>query len=71
MIVGLPDIGGRDAILKVHMGKLPIAKNVKSADIAKGTPGFSGADLANLCNEAALSAAGKNKKLYRLPAGLF
>ncbi|KAA0445872.1 MAG: ATP-dependent zinc metalloprotease FtsH [Candidatus Thioglobus sp.] len=63
VIVGLPDIGGRDAILKVHMGKLPIAKNVKSADIAKGTPGFSGADLANLCNEAALSAAGKNKNL--------
>ncbi len=61
--VGLPDIGGRDAILKVHMGKLPIAKNVKSANIAKGTPGFSGADLANLCNEAALVAAGKDKKL--------
>jgi hypothetical protein len=46
------DINGRDAILKVHMQKLPIAKNVKSINIAKGTPGFSGADLANLCNEA-------------------
>ncbi len=61
--VGLPDINGRDAILKVHMRKLPIAKNVKSINIAKGTPGFSGADLANLCNEAALIAAGKEKKL--------
>ncbi|MDC0407772.1 ATP-dependent zinc metalloprotease FtsH [Candidatus Thioglobus sp.] len=63
VMVGLPDINGRDAILKVHMRKLPIAKNVKSANIAKGTPGFSGADLANLCNEAALIAAGKNKLL--------
>ncbi|MDB2590518.1 ATP-dependent zinc metalloprotease FtsH [Candidatus Thioglobus sp.] len=63
VMVGLPDINGRDAILKVHMRKLPIAKNVKSANIAKGTPGFSGADLANLCNEAALIAAGKNKEL--------
>ena len=63
VMVGLPDINGRDAILKVHMRKLPIAKNVKSENIAKGTPGFSGADLANLCNEAALIAAGKNKLL--------
>ena len=61
--VGLPDINGRDAILKVHMKNLPIAKNVQSMNIAKGTPGFSGADLANLTNEAALIAAGKNKKL--------
>ena len=61
--VGLPDINGRDAILKVHMRNLPIAKNVKSMNIAKGTPGFSGADLANLCNEAALIAASKNKNL--------
>ncbi len=61
--VGLPDINGRDAILKVHMRKLPVAKNVKSINIAKGTPGFSGADLANLTNEAALIAASKNKKL--------
>jgi len=63
VMVGLPDINGRDAILKVHMRKLPIAKNVKSVNIAKGTPGFSGADLANLCNEAALITAGKNKSL--------
>lgn len=63
VMVGLPDINGRDAILKVHMGKLPIAKNVKSVNIAKGTPGFSGADLANLCNEAALITAGKDKEL--------
>ncbi len=63
VMVGLPDINGRDAILKVHMRKLPIAKNVKSINIAKGTPGFSGADLANLCNEAALITAGKNKNL--------
>ncbi len=63
VMVGLPDINGRDAILKVHMRKLPIAKNVQSVSIAKGTPGFSGADLANLCNEAALLAAGKNKEL--------
>ena len=55
--VGLPDIRGREQILKVHMRKLPIAKNVKSMDIARGTPGFSGADLANLANEAALIAA--------------
>ncbi|CAC9433869.1 Cell division protein FtsH [Bathymodiolus heckerae thiotrophic gill symbiont] len=61
--VGLPDINGRDAILKIHMRKLPIAKNVKSINIAKGTPGFSGADLANLTNEAALITAGKGKKL--------
>ncbi|ALE52627.1 ATP-dependent metalloprotease [Candidatus Thioglobus autotrophicus] len=63
VMVGLPDINGRDAILKVHMRNLPIAKNVKSINIAKGTPGFSGADLANLCNEAALITAGKNKLL--------
>jgi len=62
--VGLPDIKGRDAILKIHMRKLPVAKNVKSMDIARGTPGFSGADLANLTNEAALIAAGKSKKLF-------
>jgi len=63
VMVGLPDINGRDAILKIHMSKLPIAKNVKSITIAKGTPGFSGADLANLTNEAALIAAGKDKPL--------
>lgn len=61
--VGLPDINGRNAILKVHMTKLPIAKNVQSINIAKGTPGFSGADLANLVNEAALIAAGQDKEM--------
>ncbi len=63
VMVGLPDIKGRDEILKVHMRPLPIAKNVKSIDIARGTPGFSGADLANLVNEAALIAAKLNKKI--------
>jgi cell division protease FtsH len=63
VMVGLPDINGRNAILQVHMRNLPIAKNVASMDIAKGTPGFSGADLANLTNEAALIAAGQDKEL--------
>ena len=63
VIVGLPDINGRDAILRIHMRNLPIAKNVESINIARGTPGFSGADLANLVNEAALITASRNKKL--------
>lgn len=63
VVVGLPDINGRKEILEIHMRKLPIAKNVKTINIARGTPGFSGADLANLANEAALIAAMKNKKL--------
>ncbi len=62
VIVDLPDIKGREAILRVHTRKLPIAKEVKYSLIARGTPGFSGADLANLVNEAALMAARKNKK---------
>jgi len=62
VIVDLPDIKGREAILRVHSRKLPIAKEVKYSLIARGTPGFSGADLANLVNEAALMAARKNKK---------
>jgi cell division protease FtsH len=61
--VGLPDLKGRDAILKVHMRNLPIAKNVNSMGIARGTPGFSGADLANLVNEAALIAAKDEKEI--------
>ena len=61
--VGLPDIIGREQILKVHMRKLPLAGDVKPSIIARGTPGFSGADLANLANEAALFAARANKKL--------
>lgn len=59
--VDLPDIRGREAILKVHSRKLPVAKSVRLSLIARSTPGFSGADLANLCNEAALLAARKNK----------
>ena len=55
--VGLPDIRGRAQILKVHMRKVPLAENVEASKIARGTPGFSGADLANLVNEAALFAA--------------
>ena len=62
VIVDLPDIKGREAILKVHTLKLPISKDVSLSLIARGTPGFSGADLANLANEAALLAARKNQK---------
>jgi cell division protease FtsH len=61
--VPLPDIRGREQILKVHMRKVPIADNVDASIIARGTPGFSGADLANLVNEAALFAARANKRI--------
>jgi cell division protease FtsH len=61
--VPLPDIKGREEILKVHMRKVPLDKNTEASKIARGTPGFSGADLANLVNEAALFAARANKKL--------
>ncbi|WP_295441659.1 ATP-dependent zinc metalloprotease FtsH [uncultured Thiodictyon sp.] len=57
VVVGLPDLGGRTAILEVHMRKVPLADDVVPRTIARGTPGFSGADLANLVNEAALFAA--------------
>jgi cell division protease FtsH len=60
--VGLPDIRGREQILKVHMRKVPIDADVDAAVLARGTPGFSGADLANLVNEAALFAARRNKR---------
>ncbi|MCV6615362.1 MAG: ATP-dependent zinc metalloprotease FtsH [Cellvibrionaceae bacterium] len=60
--VGLPDIRGREQILKVHMRKVPMDDAVKASVIARGTPGFSGADLANLVNEAALFAARANKR---------
>ncbi len=61
--VPLPDVKGREAILKVHMRKVPLANNVEASIIARGTPGFSGAELANLINEAALMAARKNKRV--------
>ena len=63
VVVPLPDIRGREQILLVHMRKVPLAPDVKAEIIARGTPGFSGADLANLVNEAALFAARKNKRL--------
>lgn len=62
VVVGLPDIRGREQILKVHMRKTPIEQDVRPSIIARGTPGFSGADLANLVNEAALFAARANKR---------
>ena len=63
VVVPLPDIRGREQILKVHMRKVPISEDVKPGILARGTPGFSGADLANLVNEAALFAARGNKRL--------
>jgi cell division protease FtsH len=63
VVVPLPDIRGREQILLVHMRKVPMAPDVKADIIARGTPGFSGADLANLVNEAALFAARSNKRL--------
>jgi len=63
VVVPLPDIRGREQILLVHMRKVPIAPDVKADIIARGTPGFSGADLANLVNESALFAARQNKRL--------
>ena len=62
VVVGLPDIRGREQILKVHMRKVPVADDVQPSVIARGTPGFSGADLANLVNEAALFAARSNHR---------
>ncbi len=63
VVVPLPDIKGREQILNVHMRKVPLANDVEAGLIGRGTPGFSGADLANLVNEAALFAARRNKKL--------
>ncbi|RUO47766.1 ATP-dependent zinc metalloprotease FtsH [Pseudidiomarina aquimaris] len=64
--VGLPDVRGREQILKVHMRKVPLGDDVDASVIARGTPGFSGADLANLVNEAALFAARNNKRVVAM-----
>jgi len=66
VMVGLPDIRGREQILNVHMRKVPIGTDVKADILARGTPGFSGADLANLVNEAALFAARRSKRLVEM-----
>src|SRR5690606_38691918 len=63
VVVPNPDIIGREKILKVHMRKVPLAPDVDAKIVARGTPGFSGADLANLVNEAALLAARRSKRL--------
>ena len=66
VVVGLPDVKGREQILKVHMRRVPISSDVDAMTIARGTPGFSGADLANLVNEAALFAARENARDVRM-----
>ena len=66
VVVPLPDIRGREMILKVHMRKVPLDDDVRPSIIARGTPGFSGADLANLVNEAALFAARENKRVVSM-----
>ncbi|MDF2185199.1 ATP-dependent zinc metalloprotease FtsH [Grimontia hollisae] len=66
VVVGLPDVRGREQILKVHMRKVPLGSDVEASLIARGTPGFSGADLANLVNEAALFAARGNKRVVSM-----
>ena len=66
VVVGLPDIRGREQILKVHMRKVPLGDDVNPSLIARGTPGFSGADLANLVNEAALFAARSNRRVVSM-----
>lgn len=66
VVVGLPDVKGREQILKVHMRKVPVAQDVDAMTLARGTPGYSGADLANLVNEAALFAARVNKRVVTM-----
>jgi len=66
VVVGLPDVRGREQILKVHMRKVPLGEGVDASLIARGTPGFSGADLANLVNEAALFAARGNRRVVSM-----
>src|SRR6266849_2744305 len=67
VVVPRPDVKGREEILRVHARRIPLAPNVELKTLARGTPGFSGADLANLVNEAALLAARQNKKLVEMP----
>lgn len=66
VVVGRPDVKGREGILKVHTRKIPLDENVEISVIARGTPGFTGADLANIVNEAALNAARYNKKVVTM-----
>ena len=66
VVVGLPDVRGREKILNVHVKKVPLGKDVDTATIARGTPGFSGAELANLVNEAALNASRHNKRVVSM-----
>ncbi|HHF4300947.1 TPA: ATP-dependent zinc metalloprotease FtsH [Haemophilus influenzae] len=66
VVVSLPDVKGREQILKVHMRKVPVAQDVDAMTLARGTPGYSGADLANLVNEAALFAARVNKRMVTM-----
>lgn len=66
VVVGLPDVRGREQILKVHMRKVPLSKDVDASVLARGTPGFSGAELANLVNEAALAAARENQRVVTM-----
>jgi len=66
VVVGRPDVGGREAILRVHTKKIPLGDNVELSVLARGTPGLAGADLANLVNEAALNAARQNRKVVMM-----
>lgn len=66
VVVSLPDVRGREQILNVHMRKVPLAPNVEASVIARGTPGFSGADLANIVNEAALFAARRSGRTVNM-----
>jgi cell division protease FtsH len=66
VVVGRPDVGGREAILKVHTKKIPLGDDVDLSVLARGTPGLAGADLANLVNEAALNAARQNRKVVMM-----
>ena len=66
VVVGLPDVKGREQILKVHMRKVPVGPDIDAMTLARGTPGYSGADLANLVNEAALFAARTNKRIVTM-----